>query len=90
MQKCWICYDRCSDKIKCNCNNNLKYCHNLCLYEWIKKSDNYHCRFCKSKYKIPFYWYIYIFFIKYINIFIDFHYFIMDYNIYTGERWDEI
>jgi len=79
--KCWICFDKCSN-ICCNCDNDYKYSHKICIIKNSIITNKYSCSFCKNKYKINYFLY-YIFYIYLVLS--D----LLSYDLYNGKKWSD-
>ena len=87
---CWICHQECPKTNLCNCNNDFSYCHYECLECWIKTSNKNTCIMCKSYYKFPTFFIIKVFILNIIYEILDFLDTVCEYNLYTGQRWEEM
>lgn len=86
---CWICRESCSQTNLCNCNNDFSYCHQECLKKWIMISNKTKCNMCNTYYKFSFTYNLYCMIKFILNEIIDFYFYICQYNLETGLRWEE-
>ena len=88
--ECWICGEFTNKNDVCNCKNDYCYVHNHCIENMIAHSNKYECIFCKKQYKIRKVILLKNIIIKFITEFINFYYFICEYDLNTCIKWNDL
>ncbi|VBB17611.1 Ubiquitin-conjugating enzyme E2 Z, partial [Yasminevirus sp. GU-2018] len=89
--ECYICRSRSDNQHgMCNCIGDMSYAHVSCVYTWIDRSNKSVCPVCNRMYNISFFRRSYVFIKDLLQRALEFHNHIVQYNLYTGQRWDDM
>lgn len=84
---CYICLQTCNNSNNlCECSYDCSCVHTSCIMKWIYISNKYVCGICGKKYSLPYIFRPFFFLKKMSKIFWDSE--ILEYDLYTGIRWD--